>query len=93
MSSPKIENLEYLVMDLGTELYQLKAELSYMKHKQQTYEKAMGDLYTILLTKNILEEKEWIFNFPIVELEELKESGTELEQNSVKPYPTKKDYH
>lgn len=91
-TSNKLENLEYLVMDLGTEIYQLKAELDHLKDKQQSYEKAIGDLNTILLAKSVLEDKEWTLSFPILEIQNLQESSQE-DYNVLNINFAKKDFH
>lgn len=89
MARSKLENLEYLIMDMGTEVFQLKAEIAYLKDKQKSYEQSMGDLYHILLAKNILADKEWHLPFPVVEYEEYQERAAEAREVPSE----KKNYH
>lgn len=89
MARSKLENLEYLIMDMGTEVFQLKAEIAYLKDKQKTYEQSMGDLYHILMDKNVLMDKEWHLPFPVVEYEEFQERSGE----PIEPDAEKKNYH
>lgn len=89
MARSKLENLEYLLMDMGTEVFQLKAEVAYLKDKQKAYEQTMGELYHILTAKNVLSEKEWHLPFPILEYEEYQERA-----NATLEAPDqKKNYH
>lgn len=89
MARSKLENLEYLIMDMGTEVFQLKAEIAYLKDKQKSYEQSLGDLYHILTANDVIGDREWHLPFPVVEYEEFQERSADLPDNP----PDKKNYH
>ena len=87
----RLEQLEYTVMELGTEIFRLKAELNDMTDKHSQLNGVVSNIRTILDEKGVLEAEDLDISAS------LREFDAECEENNLdvdKPVDgTKTEYH